>query len=160
MCVFKYHAFIFYIRPPRWRCKTDTKYSAFNISIFGSYLESDLNYYDFIPFSAGSAFVYRFIDILFYFIYKSIDIEFLGGCPSNRKVTPTFYHVTCLCSCCMSMSMLHINVHSACPHPCCTSMSMLYVHVYVYTAYPCPCPCCMYLSVTHVHCPCYMSMSM
>ncbi len=22
MCVFKYHAFIFYIRPPRWRCKT------------------------------------------------------------------------------------------------------------------------------------------
>ncbi len=24
MCVFKYHAFIFYIRPPRWRCKTST----------------------------------------------------------------------------------------------------------------------------------------
>ncbi len=22
MCVFKYHAFIFYIRPPRWRCET------------------------------------------------------------------------------------------------------------------------------------------
>jgi hypothetical protein len=22
MCVFKYHAFIFYVQPPRWRCKT------------------------------------------------------------------------------------------------------------------------------------------
>jgi hypothetical protein len=27
MCVFKYHAFIFEIRPPRWRCKTSTTVS-------------------------------------------------------------------------------------------------------------------------------------
>jgi hypothetical protein len=31
MCVFKYHAFIFSIRPPRWRCKT--------LSVFVSDLE-------------------------------------------------------------------------------------------------------------------------
>jgi hypothetical protein len=37
------------------------------------------------PCQRRTSFVYRFIDILFNFIYKSIDIVFLESCLRNRK---------------------------------------------------------------------------
>jgi hypothetical protein len=37
MCVFKYHAFIFYIRPPRWRCKTLSNYPNFAKYMLGCF---------------------------------------------------------------------------------------------------------------------------
>jgi hypothetical protein len=72
-------------------------------------------------------------------------------------------HVHTACPCCMSMSMLHVhvNVHAACPGPWCMSMSMMHAHVLVHAA--CPCPWCMSISMLHVNvnaaCPCPFSIS-
>jgi hypothetical protein len=60
------------------------------------------------------------------------------------------------CSCCMSVSMLHVRVHAACPCPCCMSVSMLHVYVYVHVHAACSCPCCMCMPNVCIHtaCPC------
>ncbi len=52
---------------------------------------------------------------------------------------------------CVSMSMLHANVHDTCPLP----MSMIHALVHV----TCPCRCCMPMSLLHV-CVCSINMNM